>query len=279
MSPTPLRIGISTCPNDTFAFHGLLSGAVRDPELELQFELLDVEELNRGLAEGRYDVAKGSFHAGLLLAEELLTLPVGAALGFGVGPVVLSRPGGASAASPKVACPGRWTTATLLWQLFHPDEGALEQRPFHEIIPALEAGESDLGVCIHEARFTYEAHGLELIEDLGATWERETGAPLPLGGIFARRSLGDEQTARVTALIQASLAYGRANPDEALTSMRRYAQEFEDDVLREHVTLYVNEFTTDLGEVGEGALSVLCERARHAGLLKEESAPLEIFGG
>ena len=278
MSATRLRVGISTCPNDTFAFHALLSGEVRDPELDLQFELLDVEELNKGLSEGRYDVAKGSFHAALLHAEELFALPVGAALGFGVGPVVLGRPGVQSGANARISCPGRWTTATLLWQLFHPGEGTLEQRPFHEIIPALERGETDLGVCIHEARFTYEEHGLELIEDLGETWERETDSPLPLGGIFARRELGDELTQRVTELIQESLAWGHANPDAALLSMREHAQEFDDEVLREHVRLYVNEFTTALGEVGARALSVLGERARAAGLLDADSSELELFG-
>ena len=278
MSATRLRVGISTCPNDTFAFHALLSGEVQDPELDLQFELLDVEELNRGLSEGRYDVAKGSFHAALLHAEELIALPVGAALGFGVGPVVLGRAGAQGGANARISCPGRWTTATLLWQLFHPDEGALEQRPFHEIIPALESGETDLGVCIHEARFTYEEHGLELIEDLGETWERETESPLPLGGIFARRALGDELTQRVVELIQESLAWGRANPDAALFSMREHAQEFDDEVLREHVRLYVNEFTTSLGEVGARALAVLGERARAAGLLDADSAELELFG-
>ncbi len=279
MSPTPLRVGISTCPNDTFTFHALLTGEVRDPELDLEFELLDVEELNRGLAEGRYDVAKGSFHAALHLTESLVTLPVGAALGFGVGPVILGRPGPTPAPTARVLCPGRWTTATLLWELFHAGEGALEQRPFHEIVPALESGAADLGVCIHEARFTYAEHDLELVEDLGATWERETDAPLPLGGIFARRALSPELTQRVTELIRASLAWARAKPDAALVSMRAHAQEFDDDVLREHVNLYVNEFTTELGEIGERALRVLRERALEAGLFPRDSAPLEIFHG
>ena len=279
MSPTPLRVGISTCPNDTFTFHALLTGEVSDPELDLEFELLDVEELNRGLADGRYDVAKGSFHAALHLAESLITLPVGAALGFGVGPVLLGRAGAAPSPAARVLCPGRWTTATLLWELFHAGEGVLEQRTFHEIVPALKSGAADLGVCIHEARFTYAEHGLALVEDLGATWERETETPLPLGGIFARRALSPELTQRVSSLIQESLAWARAKPDAALVSMREHAQEFDDDVLREHVTLYVNEFTTELGEVGERALRVLGERALAAGLLPEGSSPLEIFHG
>lgn len=277
MSPTPIKMGISTCPNDTFTFHALLTGEVSDPELDLQFELLDVEELNRGLAEGRYDVAKGSFHAALQLSKDLVTLPVGAALGFGVGPVVLGRPGAKPAPTARVLCPGRYTTATLLWELFHAGEGTLEQRPFHEIVPALKSGDADLGVCIHEARFTYKEHDLELVEDLGATWEQLTDSPLPLGGLFARRELPLELTQRVCELIQESLAWARANPDAALLSMRAHAQEFDDEVLREHVTLYVNDFTTELGEVGARALRVLSERAVEAGLLGAEPAPLEIL--
>ena len=277
MSPTPLRLGISTCPNDTFAFHALMTGEVSDPELELHFELLDVEELNQGLAAGRYDIAKASFHAALHLADELITLPVGAALGFGVGPVLLGRKGATPAPTARVLCPGRWTTATLLWQLFHSGDGALEQRPFHEIIPALTSGAADLGVCIHEARFTYREHGLTLIEDLGATWERETNSPLPLGGLFARRSLPTDLIRRMTGLIRTSLAWARSHPDAALLSMRAHAQELDDDVLKEHVRLYVNHHTTDLGPVGADALRALYDHAQAASLLPAQSAPLIVF--
>jgi 1,4-dihydroxy-6-naphthoate synthase len=277
VSPTPLRLGISTCPNDTFAFHALLTGAVTDPDLALHFELLDVEQLNQGLAAGRYDVAKASFHAALHLSDELITLPVGAALGFGVGPVLLGRAGATLSPTARVLCPGRWTTATLLWQLYHAPDGEVTQRPFHEIIPALTNDAADLGVCIHEARFTYGDHGLDLIEDLGATWERDTDAPLPLGGLFARRSLPDEVTSRITHLIRASLAWARTHPDEALATMRAHAQELDDNVLREHVRLYVNHHTTDLGPLGAAALKTLHKRALTAGLLPAGSPPLTIL--
>ena len=278
MTQTRLKIGISTCPNDTFAFHALLTGVISDPQLELDFELLDVEELNRGLAAGRFDVAKGSFHAGMHLSRELLVLPVGAALGFGVGPVVLCRQGAPKGPAARVLCPGQWTTASLLWQLFHTaEEGVIEQRPFHEILPALKREEADLGVCIHEARFTYQEHGLDLIEDLGNTWEQETDSPLPLGGLFARRSLPEELTRRVSALISESLAWAHANPELALESMRAHAQEFDDEVLMHHVELYVNEHTSALGEVGARALGMLHKRASAAGLLETNTAPLMIL--
>ena len=278
MTKTRLKVGISTCPNDTFAFHALLKGLVKDPLIELDFELLDVEELNRGLAAGRFDIAKGSFHAGMHLSEELLVLPVGAALGFGVGPVVLSRPGAQAGPSARVLCPGQWTTASLLWQLFHAaEEGVITQRPFHEILPALKREEADLGVCIHEARFTYEEHGLELMEDLGSTWEGSTDSPLPLGGLFAQRSLPEELTRRVSALISESLAVAHANPELALESMRAHAQEFDDEVLMHHVELYVNDYTTGLGEIGAQALGMLHERASSAGLLEAKTPPLMIL--
>jgi len=277
VTPTPLRVGISTCPNDTFAFHALLTGEVSDPEIELEFELLDVEELNRGLAAGRYDIAKGSFHAGLHLSRDLVVLPVGAALGFGVGPILLGRPGAEPGPAARVLCPGDWTTATLLWQLFHPDDGLVEQRPFHEIVPALKRGDADLGVCIHEARFTYQERELDLLEDLGSTWELETEAPLPLGGLFAQSSLSEGLTRRVCELISESLAGARARPELALGSMRAHAQELEDQVLMHHVELYVNEHTTELGDIGARSLLTLYERASAAGLLEASAPPLAVF--
>jgi len=276
---TPIRVGISTCPNDTFAFHALLAGEVTDPELDLEFELLDVEELNRGLAAGRYDLGKGSFHAALHLTRELLALPVGAALGFGVGPVLLGRADATMSSSARVLCPGRWTTATLLWQIFHSEDGEPTQVPFHEIIPALESGAADLGVCIHEARFTYAEHGLELVEDLGTTWERETKSPLPLGGLFVRRSQEEEINHRLVGLVRDSLAWARERPEAALVSMRAHAQELNDEVLHEHVKLYVNEYTTDLGDVGRDSLRVLQESARAAGLLEDDAPLLEVLQG
>ena len=278
MTKTRLKVGISTCPNDTFAFHALLKGVVQDAQIELDFELLDVEELNRGLAAGRFDIAKGSFHAGMHLSKELLVLPVGSALGFGVGPVVLKRPEATLGPTARVLCPGQWTTASLLWQLFHGrEEGEIKQLPFHEILPALKREEADLGVCIHEARFTYEEHGLELIEDLGSTWEESTSSPLPLGGLFARRSLPGELSRRVSALISESLAVSQAKPELALESMRAHAQEFDDEVLMHHVELYVNEHTSTLGQVGAHALRMLHERASSAGLLEADAAPLSIL--
>ena len=274
---TPIHLGISTCPNDTFAFHGILEGKVDPRGLDFRIELLDVEELNRRLFAGDFDVAKASFHAALLLREDLGVLPVGSALGFGVGPLLLAaRPGthprdpvpaaGGGSRPARVLCPGAHTTAALLYELFHAGEGAVEQVVFSDIMPALEAVDADFGVCIHEGRFTWREHGLALVEDLGTVWEEATGAPLPLGGILARHTLGAGTIDTVSTVIRDSLAHARARRAETVATMRRYAQELSDDVMFQHVDLYVNEWTTDLGDAGRTALEALDSEARRAGL-------------
>lgn len=269
MTRPTLRVGISTCPNDTFTFHGLLSGAIVPKDFDVEIELCDVQTLNERVRAGDFDAAKVSFAAVIDLSNDVAILQVGAALGEGVGPVVLRRPGGSAA--DVVLAPGEHTTATLLWRIFHPGEGPLEQVVFSEIMPALERGDARLGVCIHEGRFTYRAHGLELAEDLGQRWEQTTRLPLPLGGIVARRSLGDDVIAALTDAVRASLAYARAHPDEALLTMRQYAQEDSDDVLWKHVELYVTDETASLSAQGRAALEELARRARDAGLASASS--------
>jgi 1,4-dihydroxy-6-naphthoate synthase len=264
---TALRVGLSTCPNDTFLFHGLLTGKVPAPGLQLDFVLADVEELNTALAAGALDAGKASFATALRLADRYGVLPVGSALGFGVGPVLLARPG-LTGAPRSLLCPGEGTTATLLLRALHPDwttrervaSGMLRQMRFDQIMPALQRGEADAGVAIHEGRFTYERFGLSLLEDLGASWERLTGGPVPLGGLLARHDLGRETHAALTGALRASLSYAQSHRDEALATMRRHAQELDDDVLWEHVRLYVNESTADLGPVGRRALDELARR-------------------
>jgi 1,4-dihydroxy-6-naphthoate synthase len=273
-----LAIGISTCPNDTFAFHALLEGLVRIDGIELDFELADVEELNRGMLADRFDACKVSAHAALLASERIAALDVGWALGHDVGPVVLAAPGTRRAdvdGGPHVLCPGELTTATLLWRLFHPEEARLEQRVFSEIMPALARGEADLGVCIHEGRFTWRERGLELVEDLGTTWGARTGSPLPLGGIVVRRSLEPDATRLLADGIRASLAWAEEHRTESLVSMRRHAQEESEDVLWGHVDLYVNAWTRALGAEGRAALAALSALAGERGLLPPGGA-LEI---
>jgi 1,4-dihydroxy-6-naphthoate synthase len=263
-----IRLGISTCPNDTFAFHGLLTRAVDWRGLHFEVDLLDIEQLNERLLGGGFDVGKTSFHAALHLANDHVVLPSGSALGFGVGPLLLAAAAGTTPEkiNQLTLCPGRHTTAALLFALFHPNTTRVEHALFSDIMPRLEGGEADFGVCIHEGRFTWQQRGLGLVEDLGTRWEQETGCPLPLGGIVASGRLPDETIATVQQVIQDSLRFALADRQAALPTMRRYAQEFDDRVLMQHVELYVNAWTLDLGVEGARALDELSTRAASIGL-------------
>jgi 1,4-dihydroxy-6-naphthoate synthase len=274
-----IRLGISTCPNDTFAFHGLLTGAVDRRGLDFDVRLLDIEQLNEGLVRGDFDVAKASFHAALHVAADHVVLPSGSALGFGVGPLLLAaRPGTVPTGPDQLTlCPGRHTTAALLSAVFYPGTARVEHVVFSEIMPALVAGRADFGVCIHEGRFTWQRHGLSLVEDLGSRWEAETKCPLPLGGIVASRRLDAGTIAAVQGVIHDSLRLARADPAAALPTMRAHAREQEDDVIMRHVELYVNEWTMDLGATGRRALDEFSKRAAAVGL--GSNGRLEVFAG
>ncbi len=276
---TVVRLGISTCPNDTFAFHALMHRLVDWRGIDFQIELLDIQQLNDRLFRGGFDVAKASFHAALLLAERMWVLPSGSALGFGVGPLLLAAEPGQEPldASQLTLCPGEQTTATLLFALFYPYTTRVKQVVFSQIMPELCRGDANFGVCIHEGRFTWEEQGLFLVEDLGTRWEQETQSPLPLGGILAARALEPSVLSRVQQTIYDSLQFAQSNPSDVLPTMRHYAQEFDDRVLQKHVELYVNEWTMDLGDVGAAALQQLASRAKDVQILGESSCGLQVF--
>jgi 1,4-dihydroxy-6-naphthoate synthase len=264
-----IRFGISTCPNDTYAFHGLLTGAVRCDDHDLEVELLDIQELNERLLDGTLDAGKVSFAAALRLADQFALLPAGSALGFGVGPLLLAAKDAADRPPLDACtclCPGADTTATLLLHCLHPEIRQVEQRHFAAIMPALSRGEADLGVVIHEGRFTYVEHDLHCVEDLGARFEGETGSPVPLGGLIARKDLGEATLQSLDRAVLRSLRLARRHPDDALVTMRRHAQELSDLVIWRHVELYVNDHTFDLGEAGRRCLEALQTRALAAGL-------------
>lgn len=263
-----LRVGLSTCPNDTFAFHGILERRVDLRGLEIEADLLDVQTLNDGLFAGRYDISKASFHAALLLADRYGVLGAGAALGFGVGPVLVAAdPGVRPQPRARVACPGATTTAALLYGCLHPGAGTVDHVVFSDIIDRVRGGRADLGVLIHEGRLTYQSLGLHLVEDLGASFEQLAGAPVPLGGIVASLSLPRGVAETFTAVLRDSIAYARADRTGALTTIRRYAQELDEAVIWPYVDLYVNDHTVDLGEDGVRALRVLERTGREGGVL------------
>lgn len=279
MTHTRIHLGISTCPNDTFTFHALINKCVDWRGLDFQIDLLDIQQLNDRLFRGDFDIAKASFHAALLLADETVVLPTGAALGFGVGPLLLSASADSlpAAASQLTLCPGRHTTAALLFDLFYSGTTRVEHCLFSEIMPRLKTAEADFGVCIHEGRFTWHREGLSLVEDLGTRWEAETNCPLPLGGLVANRRLAPRAILDVLSVLRDSLDHSLADPASALPTMRKYAQEFDDDVLMQHVDLYVNEWTRELGPTGGKALARLSEKARSMGLVPDSTKEMEIW--
>jgi len=290
----PIRLAISTCPNDTFAFHAILKQKIDFGGLNFEVQLLDIQQLNDSLFAGEFDFAKASFHAAALLADKTVVLPSGSALGFGVGPLLLaakentnpatwsSGPMGTSEPAAITLCPGQHTTANMLFQMFYSD-AILQQRVvvehalFSDIMPALQTGKADFGVCIHEGRFTWKQQGLAKVADLGELWEQKTNAPLPLGGILARRDQPRETVAAVQLLIRKSIEYGLANRQETLATMREHAQELDDAVLFGHVDLYVNQWTVDLGVEGASSLAELSRLARECGLVDESLPDLQVW--
>lgn len=276
---TRIHLAVSTCPNDTFAFHGLMTRAVDWRGLDFHVELLDIQQLNDRLFAGDFDVAKVSFHAALKLTETTVVLPSGSALGYKVGPLLLaSKEGTQPAHGDQITlCPGEDTTATLLFRLFYPQTTSVQHTVFSEIMPALQERTADFGVCIHEGRFTWRKAGLACVEDLGTRWETATNCPLPLGGIVARRRLSDDVIFRVQSVIRDSLQLALADRNMALPTMRQYAQEFDDSVLMQHVDLYVNEWTLDLGATGRQALEELSRRAKQVGAVDDSARCIEVW--
>jgi 1,4-dihydroxy-6-naphthoate synthase len=260
-----LTLGYSPCPNDTFIFGALALGLVSVPDVSFDIRLEDVETLNQWAVRSALDVTKASFAAyvtgGMRNAYALLAS--GAALGRGCGPLVVARNplSIADLRGARIATPGRLTTAHLLLRLFLSEATMLTQMPFEKIMPAVAAGHYDAGVIIHESRFTYSGYGLHKVADLGEWWERETGRPLPLGGIFARRTLGAPTLHALETGIADSLRFAQANPGRVAEYVRRHAQELDADVRASHIALYVNEFSLDLGDEGRAALDALAARA------------------
>jgi 1,4-dihydroxy-6-naphthoate synthase len=256
-----LTLGISPCPNDTFIFDALVNGAVDAGALRLDVVLEDVQTLNEWAMEGRLDVSKISYGVLPAIAGEYGVLAAGGALGRGVGPLLVARPG-LGAFRPeamRIAIPGRDTTAHLLFSLAFPQAAHKSFMVFSDVEEAVLRGAVDAGVIIHEGRFTYEAKGLVKVLDLGEHWEERTRAPVPLGGIVARRSLGGELHRELDRLVRSSVEHAlRARP-RITEWVRVHAQEMDDEVMRRHIDLYVNDFSVDLGEAGRRAVETLLE--------------------
>jgi 5,8-dihydroxy-2-naphthoate synthase len=274
-----LRIGYSTCPNDTYIFGGL-SANEKDAFPSFDPVLADVETLNGWALEGRLDVSKLSFFALGRVREHYALLHSGGALGRGCGPILVTR-GETDLEHLKhgnrryaVAAPGNLTTARLLLTLYLGFEPRFRQMVFSEVMPAVRDGEADFGLVIHEGRFTLDAYGLRSILDLGQWWEEETGLPIPLGGIAIRRDLGERTARAVDERIRQSLLLAEGGSSLVKDYVRSHAQEMAPSVIQQHIDLYVNRFSRDLGHEGQGAVKALLDRAEAAGLLVPCALPL-----
>ena len=268
-----LSLGYSPCPNDTFIFYPLVHGLVGSPEFSFSERLEDVETLNRLALSGELDITKISSHLLGFIRQDYCLLRSGGALGRGCGPLVVSKRFNemGEIKGKRIAVPGRYTTAYLLLRIFNPELDNIVFLPFHEIMGAVASGEVDAGVIIHESRFTYPEHGLKKLLDLGEWWEKETGHPIPLGGIVAKRSLGKETIATVDRMLKDSVEYGFAHPGEANSYIRAHSQEMSEEICAAHIKLYVNNFSIDLGTEGEAAVVTLLSRAEAAGLVPRSS--------
>ncbi|MER7271957.1 1,4-dihydroxy-6-naphthoate synthase [Micromonospora carbonacea] len=285
-----LTLAISPCPNDTFVFDALVHGRVPGaPPVEVTYA--DVDVTNTAAERGAFDLVKVSYAALPWLLDDYHLLPCGGALGRGCGPLVLTRPdragtgqtgngqtgngqaGTADLGGATVAVPGDRTTAYLLFRLWAAERppARIEVVPFHEIMPAVAAGRYDAGLVIHEARFTYQRHGLTALVDLGEWWEGSTGLPIPLGAILARRGAVDPVEA--AGWIRESVRQAWADPEASRAYVLAHAQEMEPDVVDRHIALYVNEFTADLGDAGFAAVEALLGRAADAGLVPRTATP------
>ncbi|MFD3379984.1 MULTISPECIES: 1,4-dihydroxy-6-naphthoate synthase [unclassified Streptomyces] len=267
----PLKIAYSPCPNDTFVFdawaHGRIPGA---PALDVTFADIDI---TNGMAErGEFDVLKVSYAVLPYVLDDWALLPCGGALGRGCGPLVLTREPGVDLTGRTVAVPSERSTAYLLFRLWAADVvpggvGEIVVMPFHEIMPAVRDGKVDAGLVIHEARFTYQNYGLHKLADMGEHWESTTGLPIPLGAIIARRSLGEDTLRLLAESARTSVRAAWDDPEASRAYVMEHAQEMDVSVANQHIGLYVNEFTADLGEDGYAAVRGLLTRAAAEGLV------------
>lgn len=264
-------LAISPCPNDTFAFYGLLHGKTSwQTPLETVFE--DIEALNERCVAGNADFCKMSFGAFPAFQSSYALLDAGSALGFGCGPLVVARDTFSveDLASKVIAIPGYQTTATLLLRLLIGRDADLRPMSFETIMPAVTFGEVDAGLIIHESRFTFTQVGLSQIIDLGAWWEETSGHAIPLGGIVARKALGEPKITAFDRALRESIDYAFANREEVVPFMQKHAQEMDRDVMDNHVALYVNDFTRSLGQQGRAAIDHLYQKAAARGVLNHQ---------
>jgi 1,4-dihydroxy-6-naphthoate synthase len=254
-----LTLGFSPCPNDTFIFDAMIHGRIDTEGIEFDYFLADVEELNSKAINAEVDITKISFHAYCYAANNYLILDSGSALGFGAGPLLIGkRKFDISAiASKKAAIPGKYTTANLLFSIAYPECRNKKEYLFSDIEDALINGDADIGLIIHETRFTYQKRGLIKIADMGKYWENFVNLPVPLGAIVIKRSIPEDIALKVNRILKRSLEYAINHPEASFDFISGNAQEMDREVMNNHISLYVNEFTLSLGIKGREAIEKL----------------------
>jgi 1,4-dihydroxy-6-naphthoate synthase len=254
-----LTLGFSPCPNDTFIFDALVNKKIDTEGFDFEVHLEDVQTLNQWAMAGRLDLSKISYGVLPLVLDNYRLLDAGGALGKGVGPLLIAKTSIPPARLPEctIAIPGQQTTAHLLFSLAYPNALKKQFMVFSAIEDAVLKGQVDCGVIIHENRFTYQQKGLVKLADLGAFWEASTGAPIPLGGILAKKDLPPGIAPKVNELIRKSLEYAFQHYPSLPDYVRQHSQEMDEQVMRQHIDLYVNNYSLGLGDDGVTAVKTL----------------------
>lgn len=264
-----LSIGFSPCPNDTFIFDAMIHRKIDTEGLSFDVYLGDVEDLNQKAFNKELDITKISYHAYGYLTDDYILLDSGSALGKGCGPILVksAKVESLKLIDAKIAIPGKYTTANFLLSIAHPEATNKTEVLFSEIENAVLNNEFDAGLIIHENRFTYQEKGLEKIIDLGEYWEQTTGALIPLGGIIIKREISQEIIHKVNRILRKSIEYAFENPDSPLNYMTENAQEMDKNVMMQHVDLYVNKYSLDLGKEGKNSITQMFNLAQQRGII------------
>lgn len=262
-----LTLGFSPCPNDTFIFDALIHHKIDTEGLEFEVFFDDVETLNQKAFKGALDITKLSYHAFAYVVDQYALLDSGSALGFGVGPLLISKFGISisdlqeNAMKYRIGIPGKYTTANFLLGLAFPEAKNKQEMVFSGIEDALLNDEIDIGLIIHENRFTYQDKGLHKILDLGDYWEKQTGCAIPLGGIVVSRKLAPDVQLKINRVLRRSVEFAFDNPKSGLDFIRKHSQEMSEEVMYKHIDLYVNQYSVNLGTEGRKAINLLFEKA------------------
>lgn len=268
-----ISLGFSPCPNDTFIFDALIHHKIDTEGLEFEVFFDDVETLNQKAMKGKLGITKLSFHAFAYVYHHYALLDAGSALGFGVGPLLICKDKNLSydienlAANLKIGIPGKYTTANFLLGIAFPHLTSKQEMLFSDIEAGLLNNEIDLGLIIHENRFTYIDKGLHKVIDLGHFWEQLTGCAIPLGGIVINRNLDKVVQEKINRILRKSVEFAFANPKSGIDFIRQHAQEMSEEVMYKHIGLYVNKYSIHLGDEGRRAIDVLFNIAQEKGLI------------